>query len=336
MLAALVLAAVVAPSAVRAAGVYEPNDEVAAATGPIAPQSYSGTFDTDQDEDWYWIPLAAQQQVDVAVHFSEFGCSYGGRAYFMNSRGETLGTLDAIEQGYGGEEGEEPLHFKYTTPRASGVYYLRFVGAAPPCAYEFSVAPASAYAAGIANPAVHFPEPDNYKNSAHGPIGAEVLYSGAIDAAGDVDQLYLEAAPDAKIEMELFSYCDGGVQAAITNTAQRSLNGGLEASEGTARGGDLFETGPGGRIYVAISGDVGCHWMFRVSPSSALAPPPVPVDPCARAEAQLRDRKRAVKHLERAFHRARTRRARGHLHHRIEAKRRAARAAKHQVAVACG
>lgn len=323
-----------APSA--RAGQYEPNDEIGAATGPIGPQVYSAEFETDQDEDWYWIPLAGQQQIDLAVHFSTYDCSHGGRAYFIDKQGETIDTLYAISQDY--EGGEEEQHFRYTTPPAGGVYFLRFTGVGPPCAYKFEIGPSSVFAAGLANPVIRVAEPDNFKSSAHGPLVADTLYAGAIDAEGDVDQLYMEALPGAEIEMTMIGYCHerGSVDATVTVPGEGSRYNELETTDGYGNGSASYEIGPGGRIYVAVNGGVGCHWQFRVTPGSALRVAPLaPVDRCARAKHRLRQRKRAVKRLSKALHRARSPRSRGRLHHRVEVARRSVRAARHLVDVKC-
>jgi hypothetical protein len=334
-LAGLVLLLVAAAPA-AGAGQFEPNDEIGAATGPIGPQAYSAEFETGQDEDWYWIPLAGQQQIDLAVLFSTYDCSHGGRAYFIDQQGETIDTLDAISQDY--EGGEEVQHFRYTTPPVGGVYFLRFAGVGPPCGYEFEVGPSSVFAAGLANPVIRVVEPDNFKASAHGPIVADTLYAGAIDAEGDIDQLYMEALPGAEVEMTMIGYCHerGSVAATVTAPGQGPRSNELRTTDGYGHGSASYETGPGGRIYVAVNGGVGCHWQFRVTPGSALrAGPPAPVDRCARAKHRLRQRKRAVRRLTKALRRAKSPRVRGRSHHRVEVARRSVRAAKHQVTVRC-
>jgi hypothetical protein len=332
----LLLLIAVAPAADAAQ--YEPNDEIGAATGPIGPQVYSAEFETDQDEDWYWIPLGGQQQIDLAVHFSDFHCSYGGRVYLIDSQGETIESLSGVSQDFSEEGGEEVQHFLYTTPPAAGVYFLRFTGVGPPCPYEFEVGPSSVFAMGLANPVIAVEEPDNVESSAHGPLVADTLYAGAIDAEGDIDQLYMEALPRTAIEMTMIGYCHerGSVDAVIKGPGAGPLYNELETTDGYGHGSTSYETGPGGRIYVAVEGGVGCHWQFRVTPATALrtAPPP-PIDHCAQAKHRLRERKRAVKHLSKALHRTRSPRARGRLHHRVEVARRSARVAKHLVAVSC-
>jgi hypothetical protein len=337
----LLLLLIAAAPAARA-GQYEPNDEIGVATGPIGPQPYGAEFETDQDEDWYWIPLGGQQQIDLAVYFADFHCSYGARAYLVDSQGETIEGLYAISQDYSDEGGDEVQHFLYTTPPAGGVYFLRFTGVGPPCPYEFEVGPGSVFAAGLANPVIRNVEPDDVESSAHGPLVADTLYSGAIDAEGDVDQLYMDALPGTEIQMTLIGYCHerGGVDATITGPAEGPRYNELETSDGYGHGSTSYETGPGGRVYVAVNGEAGCHWQFRVTPGSALGiAPPAPVeaavDRCARAKHHLRRRQRAVKRLSKALHRARSPRARGRLHHRVEVARRAVRATRHLVAVRC-
>lgn len=65
VLAVLMLAL---PTASVASGPYEPNDNINQAAGPLAGgTSYSGAFETTNDEDWFVFYTVGQVQMDIAV-----------------------------------------------------------------------------------------------------------------------------------------------------------------------------------------------------------------------------------------------------------------------------
>jgi len=334
------------PAAAQALGEFEPNDSISAATGPLAGNTaYKGTLETEQDEDWFWIPIAGQQQVTLSVVFHGSSCWLGEghvSAELLDQAGKEITSVDAILQ----DEGNKPQTFSYTTPPAARAYYVLLSGGGggsePPCEYEFSISPATAISPAPAqNPVVSLGEPDNFKDSAHGPLAGEVLYAGSIDATGDVDQLYLEAKPGRQLSLELVSYgCEreDGVEGVYTPFGKQAIYNELVDYETGRWNGVTVDTEGGGSIYVALSGSAGCDWQFWASPASALlTQPKVPkhVDPCARAQRRLGRSKRAVHSLSKRLHHARSARSRGRLHHLIEVHKRAVRAAKHQIHVHC-
>lgn len=334
------------PTNALAAGAFEPNDDVGTATGPLlGDTNYSGALETEQDEDWYWVPIAGQQQIALSVVFDGNACWLGEaqvHAKLLDSAGKELADFYAISQ----DEDNDPQEFRYTTPPEARAYYVQLSGAggsAELCKYSFHISPAAAISATPAqNPVVRLGEPDNFKEVAHGPIAGEVLYAGSMETAGDVDQLYLETKPGQHLDLELAAYgCafSDSISGLITPFGKQAIYNELNAEDDGRWTRAQLETEGGGRMYVAISGDANCDWQFWASPASALnTQPPAPAphaDPCARARRMLRGDKRSIHRLSRRLHHVTSARSRGRLHHQIEVRRRAARDAKHDIRVHC-
>ena len=328
------------------AAAFEPNDDIGTAIGPLLGEmSYSGALETEQDEDWFWVPIAGQQQIDFSAVFNGAGCwleEGHAHARLLDSAGKELTDFYAISQG---EDGR-PQEFHYTTPPEARAYYVQFYGAggsAELCSYSFQISPATAISAAPAqNPVVRLGEPDNFKSVAHGPIAGEVLYAGSMETAGDIDQMYLETNPGQHLKLEVAAYgCgfSGGISGVITPLGGQAIYNELGAEDEGKWDGTELETNGGGRVYVAISGDAGCDWQFWASPASALSTqPPAPVphaDPCADARRALSAAKRRIHSLSRRLHHVTSARGRGRLHHQIEARRRAARDAEHGIHAHC-
>lgn len=344
----LVILALLPVATANAAGEYEPNDDIVAATGPmVGGTGYSGTLETEQDEDWFWLPIAGQQQITFNAQFLDNGCWLDGQAgaSLIDQSGKEITDLNAITQ----DEDNGVQSFHYTTPPVAEAYYVRVAGASgdeEPCRYNISVSPVTSVAAPPAlNPVIGIGEPDNFKSTAHGPVSGEVLYAGTMETTGDVDQLYLEAKPKKKLILEMAAYgCAfqdgivGDINLAFSTPSvfpdlyPQNDNGHWDKSE-------ILDTEGGGRLYIAISGDANCDWQFWASPASALnTQPPAPphhADPCAVAHKMLRRNTRSVHRLTKRLRHVTSAQSRGRLHHRIEARRRAVRAAKHSIRVHC-
>jgi hypothetical protein len=347
-LAVLVIFASLPVVTANAAGEYEPNDDIAAAIGPmVGERSYSGTLETEQDEDWFWMAIAGQQQITFNAQFRDDVCWLGGQAEasLIDQSGKEITEMEAI----GRDEDNGVQSFHYTTPPVARAYYVRVAGAGGDdelCRYDISVSPpASVVAPPAANPVVSLGEPDNFKATAHGPLSGEVLYAGRMETTGDIDQLYLEARPKKKLILDMAAYGCGfhdGIVGDINlafSTASVFPDLYPESDNGHWDESEILDTEGGGRIYIAISGDAGCDWQFWASPASALSTqPPAPprhADPCAAARKRLRRGNRNVRRLTKQLHHATSAISRGRLHHRIEARRRALRAAKHSIRVHC-
>lgn len=333
-------------TAANAVGEYEPNDDIVAATGMVGERSYSGTLETEQDEDWFWLPIAGQQQITFNAQFLDDVCWLDGQANarLIDQSGKEIADLEAISK----DEDNGVQSFHYTTPPVAKAFYVRVAGASGNedlCRYNISVSPATSVVAPPAlNPVIGVGEPDNFKSTAHGPISGEVLYAGMMETAGDVDQLYLKTKPGRELNLEMATYGCGfndGVVGDIdlafnTPSVFPDLYPG---SDGQGDRSQILDTGPGGLLYVVISGDASCDWQFWASPASALntqsSAPSHHADPCAAAHKMLRRNNRSIRRLTKRLHSVESAKGRGRLHHRIEARRRAARAARHAIRVHC-
>jgi hypothetical protein len=344
----MVILALLPVATANAAGEYEPNDDIVAATGPmVGERSYGGTLETEQDEDWFWMPIAGQQQITFHAQFLDDVCWLGGQAEasLIDQSGKEITELDAIAR----DEDNGVQSFHYTTPPVAKAYYVRVAGASGDeelCRYNISVSPVTSVVAPPAlNPVVSLGEPDNFKGTAHGPLSGEVLYAGTMETTGDIDQLYLEARPRKKLTLEMAAYGCGfqdGIVGDINlafSTASVFPDLYPESDNGHWDESEILDTEGGGRLYIAIRGDANCDWQFWASPASALnTQPPAPphhADPCAAAHKMLRRSNRSVRRLTRRLHHATSAISRGRIHHRIEARRRAIRAAKHSIRVHC-
>ena len=329
------------PALASASGEYEPNDDITQAT-QMSPMTYKATLETAQDEDWYWVPLGGQQQITFSAAFTGGECWAlpDAEATLRDGLGREVTTLDAILQEEG--EGQE---YHYTTPPASQAFFIQVKGGGAtgvPCEYEVSITPASAYTPASQSPVVPVLEPDNVPAQAHGPIMGEVLYAGTIDYENDIDQLYFDSKPDQHIAVELPAFGCGWGDALMAKLTQDGYGllpaEGLESIESGERGGETFDSRSGGRVYIAVSGGVGCHWQLWASPASALltsVPTVQHANPCKAARRSLKRRIRHLHRLEKKLRRAHVRAVRGKIHHKVEARKRGVRAARHTVRVHC-
>jgi hypothetical protein len=327
----------------HAAGEFEPNDHMWTATGPLAPMPYKGTLETQQDDDWYWLQLAGQQQITFSGKFLNDQCSGSStEATLRNQHGVELADFSDILRETG-----EVQEFHYTTPPSSEAFYVEVEAFSESednagCEYEFSITPSTAYApAGPAPPILSTAEPDNFKNSAHGPISGDLVYGGTIDDDNDVDQLYMKLKSNQRVTLELEPYrCTGagggGIEARLTPTGAELLENELSSNSVDYRDHMSFQSYGGNRIYVAIKGGAGCDWSFEASPAAAfITTPDVHADPCLIAKRVLSRRKNQLHHLQRKLRRAQSAVTRGRLHHKIEVRRRTIRASLHSARVQC-
>lgn len=339
-----VLLVLAAPTFARASGEYEPNDDISTAVGPLSAGTvYHGSLETDQDEDWFWAPFGAQQQITVSAAFRNAACNdRSARLDVFDGSGKKLAELNSILQ----EDEGEAQQFKYTTPPAPQAFFFQFrrgSGAlAPPCEYDFTISPAMALSPVPAqNPVVRLNEPDDFKAGAHGPIGGEVLYAGTLETAEDVDQLFMDVKPNHQVHLEITSWgCDreGGVEGRMFSDAGEFGFEELATYEPGTRADTELEGNEGGRVYVAVKGELNCDWQLWAWPASslsALAHTPPRKDPCQSAQRRLTGLKHRLRRLKKKLHRVSTPRGRGHIHHQIESTRRGVRAAKHGVQMKC-
>jgi hypothetical protein len=316
----------------------EPNDEIMQAEGPMGAQTYTGEIQTEQDEDWYWFQLGGQQQITLQLKdLSSPGCESITHFSFRDQMGYE------IEQFSPWGSGEAEYH--YTTSLTGGIYYVVAYGGpgAAGCSYSFSINPSSAYATPApALPVVGVPEPNEFKSQAYGPLMAGTEYSGALTTDNDVDQMYFYLRGHHTVEAEVTQgSCGleygGGMQIEITPNGEEAYD---EYTEGTNTRKSFGITNEGGPkiFYMQLTGSE-CRWRVSLSPAeSLLAALPTPKTKKLSCRAAMRTLKRRRIHLHRAERTLRfthNKHARGRLHHKIEARKRAVRAARHRVKVAC-
>lgn len=316
----------------------EPNDEIMQAEGPMGAQTYTGEIQTEQDADWYWFQLGGQQQITLQLKdLSSPGCESITYFNFLDQAGYEIENFTP----WGSGEAE----YHYTTSLTGGIYYIQAYGAvgAAGCSYSFSISPSSAYAPPApALPVVEVPEPNEFPSQAFGPLLAGTAYAGALTTDNDVDQMYFYLRGHHTVEAEVTQgNCGleygGGMQIEITPNGEEAYD---EYTEGVNTRKTFGVTNEGGPklYYMALSGSE-CRWRVSLSPAeSLLAALPTPNTKklsCRAAKRMLHRRRIRLHRAERTLRFAHNKRARGRLHHKIEARKRAVRAARHRVKVAC-
>ena len=314
----------------------EPNNDIISPNGPISSVPYTGTLESEQDDDWFWLQLAGDQQVTISAAFFGGDCSFPDAEITLRDYyGKEIASLGPSEY-----EGELST-YHYTTPPQSSTFYIEAEGNVDHkgCRYEFQVSPPSAFApAPVKPPIITMSEPDDFTNQAYGPISADTVYAGKIETINDVDQMYFEAKPNQSITTELAGgSCNGHVEATISPIGEskgfpQSVSGSYEE-----RGHETFDTYSGGRFYVAVTGDYGCDWQFMISPPPALGAEHVThhhVSPCQRAKRLLGRRRQHLHRLERTLRFA-SREKRSKIRRKVRARKRNVRAARHAVRVNC-
>jgi hypothetical protein len=122
--------------AASGSGPYEPNDSIAAATGPLGGAiTYLAGLETQNDEDWFYFYTNGQQQFDVAFTNLTDGCTNLIMS-LVDANGEELH--------YVRPNVNETRHIAYSSPGAAK-YYLRvydLIGET--CSYTFRLEPAAA------------------------------------------------------------------------------------------------------------------------------------------------------------------------------------------------
>lgn len=324
--------------AAAAAGAdLEPNDNIVEAEGPVTAQAYQGIIDTPQDQDWYWVQLDSQQQ--IAVTFDVTGeCQ---AEYVLRPDSGTAGLIT---------RGVTSAIFPYTTPIGGAIYYLVFQQpedgfcegeSDPRPAYSFSITPASAFASPSPKPPVVVPpEPDDVPAQAFGPLLGGKAYSGTIETTNDREYLYFYARSNRKATLQLTAACSSGeadVSAKPVSSNQVEAPG-LDA-ESNERQTAALDTGSRAERYVyEIGGSTGCTWQVELAPADAF---PLSLDQrsaagsCKVAKRVLARRRIHLHRAQRTLGFIHGRPARARMHHKIEARRRGVRDARHRVRVAC-
>lgn len=319
----------------------EPNNEIIEAEGPLSAQTYTGSIQTEQDEDWYWVQLGSQQQVTFKVEeLPSASCHTIVSFQLLDYWGNKITQLDPWYQ----EPDEEEYH--YTTAVGGGIYYIKAFGLnAAGCGYGFSITPSSGYApASPKPPVVAVPEPNELQVQAYGPLASGVLYAGAIETQNDVDQLYFDGRAHRTVTFQLtLGSCgyerDGVIRAEFAPLGGEPIDEDFGLYEANTRANFSVKVSTRATIYYVKLTGSECRWQAEVSPPESLLsslPSSGSRNNACVIDKRLLGRRRARLHrAERTLRFTHDRGARGRLHHKIEARRRAVRAARHAVHVHC-
>jgi hypothetical protein len=254
-------------------GPFEPNNDIAQTTGPIAgDQTLSGTLETGTDADWYRLHLVGGRQVTFARNALTSQC-FRARYSILNYDGSEI---------YGvGLGGAGTGEYKWTTPPGGGTYYVRwqaFQTGGEGCSYEFSVSPADALSLDEtpALPEQAATEPNEDDGQAFGPLLADRLYTGVIDTNNDRDVLFFNALPQRNVTVEVTA--PGSCSFRVAHEVSGPFESGLSdvSMDANLRSIRTFRSAIwGGRYAVSITGELNCRWQVRISPGDVLSPVPV-------------------------------------------------------------
>ena len=278
-LISLLLAAASADGAVPAAG-----EDLASATGPVAGETtVAGTFESSNEENWWYVQLAASSQVTFtasvlpnATH-NCFGSDWNFTDYF----GKSITSGYFIEHG----EKEQTYSFKYTTPPTPsvGTYYVERapLDGGVGCSYTWSISPASVVSTTPppAPASTGEVEPNDQAGVASGPLLVGQLLNGTISTSNDVDNVFFNGLPTENLTLEMTGHrgCSGnGVAAKVTGP----FGTGTELAAGSNNRSDraLSTAVYGGRYNVAVSGQQGCRWQLQVVGGTLSSTPVLPLN----------------------------------------------------------
>lgn len=136
-IAVCVLGMLVLSSSASATNEFEPNDSRDTATGPLeGGKSYSATFETENDEDWYVFYVRTYSQMDFSATMTK-SCLYNAYLTLRDLDGEYVADFAAGDV-------NQTQHLLITLN--PGRYYLEvdYTSACPKDTYEFKIDPAAA------------------------------------------------------------------------------------------------------------------------------------------------------------------------------------------------
>lgn len=325
----------------------EPNDNIVEAEGPLSAQTYSGTLQTEQDTDWYWVSLGSQQQITINANYSFNECQTKMEMGFYNYYGKEMATVEpeAPRDKSTGEllpSATASVSVPLTTELGGGVYYLKAFadtayGSQTGCHYSFSVTPASAFKEAHSWPPI-VSIPSSALSRRLAPLmKGEVVYQG--QTSGESHPTWLEFIPRAnqQVIFEVTDFCpNSNVHAQMSNGFEEEGQYAEATSNGRADT-PAFSQQTTLPYYVEIKGGVGCGFQAEVGPANALVTKNAQrfSQPCLHARLTTSRHRQRIKTLYRKLHRADTYREIGRIHHLIEVQRAKLRASHNRAKHAC-
>jgi hypothetical protein len=345
-LVAAVMVACLGLTAVARADV-EPNDNIVEAEGPLSSQVYSGTLQTEQDTDWYWLSLGSQKQVTITASYASSECNTRMELAVINWWGKELATVvptiprnPITEEKIASDTATATVPL--TTEPGIDAYYLKAFadtayGSQIGCHYSFSVGPASAFQERyVPAPVVTIPSTARSQDRAmlmHG----QVDYQGETTGQQSPVWLSFVSKANAEVQFELTDFCGSGhVQASLDNGVEWDYQH-VEAVENGRADTESFSQEMTGFYYVSIVGPKGCGFQAEIEPAKALVTKNAQLfaPKCRAAKLSVSRRRQRVKALYRELHHASSRGGAGHIHHLVEVERARLRAAHHSEKEAC-
>lgn len=119
---------------------FEPNDTYLQAVGPVTGgTNYDMTFETSNDEDWFYFYTAGQAQLSLKMFHLSGDCYYAADMDLLDSKLSHIKNLN-VNPDYTNQLTDEYL---FTVPGAKK-FYLKLYNQRPGCSVRFRIDPASA------------------------------------------------------------------------------------------------------------------------------------------------------------------------------------------------
>ncbi|CAN5550904.1 hypothetical protein BH20ACT18_BH20ACT18_07480 [soil metagenome] len=274
-LLAMFVLALALPASASASPLYEPNDGIHQAFGPLqAGTNYDAAISSYNDTDWYVAYVSTQGVLDVGLTntaTSGYGCCllvelFDQDGTYLNSTYVSRGTTE---------------HLVYTTLGA-GVYYVKVRDGVPANQYRLRV---TGPLVNGPRPGPAQPTPNNNPTitTAFGPLLGGVLYGGSIDADGEEDWFYFHTARAGAFDVAFTNIKDagsGGPLVELRDQNGKYLNS-KYVGEDTIAHLSYTALGPATFALRVRYGNPVDRYQFRISPASLLTTSPPPAAPPA-------------------------------------------------------
>lgn len=263
----------------------EPNDSIASATGPLAPNTgYAGDFAVVNDQDWLVFYTSGAVQTRVYVTKVGDGCSTSIEASVLDANGSR------VEYGFAGREvsSNTTSRFDFTTA-AAGRFYVVLRDNCVGDPYQVRLGPPEAITlnspliglAPTATPA-GIPEPNDTPAQAVRILGG-VAYGASIDTVNDLDWFAFGVKAARQVDVAITKIGDGCSTAVSTTLYKAGATDDSMSSASVGRnetGHHQFAPDSATEYLLKVSGTCpGDPYQLRIDPADALIVPiPPPPD----------------------------------------------------------